>query len=29
MKKDLLDVLEKANKNWDNKVESKSKDYFG
>ena len=29
MKKDLLDVIEKANKNWDNKVESKNKDYFG
>ena len=28
MKKDLLDVIEKANKNWDNKVESKNKDYF-
>jgi len=29
MKEDLLDVIEKANKNWDNKVESKNKDYFG
>jgi len=29
MKKDLLDIFEKANKNWDNKVESKKKDYFG
>jgi len=29
MKKDLLDILEKANKNWDNKSESKNKDYFG
>ena len=29
MKKDLLDIIEKATKNWDNKVESKSKDYFG
>ena len=29
MKKDLLDVIEKANHNWDNKVESKNKDYFG
>ena len=29
MKKDLLDVIEKANKNWDNKSESKNKDYFG
>jgi len=29
MKKDLLDIFEKANKNWDNKVESKNKDYFG
>ena len=29
MKKDLLDVIEKANKNWDNKIESKKKDYFG
>ncbi len=29
MKKDLLDVIEKANKNWDNKSESKKKDYFG
>jgi len=29
MKKDLLDIIEKATKNWDNKSESKSKDYFG
>lgn len=29
MKKDLSDIFEKANKNWDNKVESKKKDYFG
>ncbi len=29
MKKDLLDIIEKANENWDNKVESKNKDYFG
>ena len=29
IKKDLLDILEKINKNWDNKVESRSKDYFG
>lgn len=29
MKKELLDIFEKANKNWDNKAESKKKDYFG
>lgn len=29
IKKDLLDIIEKATKNWDNKSESKSKDYFG
>ncbi len=29
MKKDLLEVIEKIDKNWDNKVESKNKDYFG
>ena len=29
MKKDLLEIFEKINNNWDNKVESKNKDYFG
>ena len=29
IKRDLLEILEKINKNWDNKVESKNKDYFG
>ena len=29
MKKDLLEIFEKINSNWDNKVESKNKDYFG
>jgi len=29
MKKELLDIIEKVNNNWDNKSESKNKDYFG
>ncbi len=29
IKKDLLKVIEKLDQNWDNKVESKNKDYFG
>jgi len=29
MKKELLEIIEKVNKNWDNKSESKNKDYFG
>ena len=29
MKKDLLEIIEKLDQNWDNKVESKNKDYFG
>lgn len=29
MKKELLEIIEKVNQNWDNKVESKNKDYFG
>ena len=29
MKKELLEIIEKVNKNWDNKSESRNKDYFG
>ena len=29
IKKDLLEIINKIRENWDNKVESKNKDYFG
>jgi len=29
IKKDLLEIIEKIKKNWDNKSETKNKDYFG
>ncbi len=29
MKKDLLEILENANKNWNTKIKPNSKDYFG
>ncbi len=29
MRQEFLEIIRKANQNWDNKIESRSKDYFG
>ena len=29
MKRELLEIIKEVNKNWDNKTESRNKDYFG